>query len=113
MIISFAHPTYLLLLMIIPFFILVHLWTLKNKKKRALSFANFEAIARVKGGDFFSKNLVIFFLSVFINKFNIANLANVNQTVCFCREIPNGAKLRKDMESYKLYKEFGEKLYDI
>lgn len=63
---SFARPIYLLFLFLIPLIFFIHLKTLTVKKKRALRFANFEAIARIKGIDFFSKNIVILFLSVFL-----------------------------------------------
>ncbi len=66
MYITFTHPGYLLLLMIIPLFFLIHLLSLKNTKSRALRFANFEAISKIKGVDFFSKNITVFFLSVLI-----------------------------------------------
>lgn len=66
MYITFAHPKYLFLLLIIPLLFLIHLLTLKNSKKKALRFANFEAISKIKGVNFFSKNLTIFFLSILI-----------------------------------------------
>lgn len=66
MYISFAHSKYLFLLLVTPIFILIHFLTLKIVKKKALKFANFEAIARVKGVDLFSKNIVILFLSIII-----------------------------------------------
>ena len=66
MYITFAHPKYLFLLLVIPGIVLVYLLTLKNTKKRALIFANFEAIARIKGIEFFSKNITIFLLSILI-----------------------------------------------
>lgn len=66
MYLTFAHPKYLFLLFIIPLIILIHLLTLRGGRKRALRFANFEAIARVRGIEFFSKNIVTTFLSVII-----------------------------------------------
>ena len=64
--ISFIHPQYLLFLLVIPVFIFIHIATLRSTKNIALKFANFEAIARIKGVDFFSKNIVITLLSIFI-----------------------------------------------
>lgn len=58
MIFSFTHPQYLFLLFIIPLFFIIHFYSLGNKKRVALNFANFDAIARIKGIDFFSKNII-------------------------------------------------------
>ncbi len=66
MYVTFAHPKYLLFLLAIPLFVLVYFLSLKAVRKRALSFANFEAIARIKGIDLFSKNLVIPLISILI-----------------------------------------------
>ena len=66
MIFSFSHPLYLFLLFIIPIFFLIHFLSLKNRKKVALKFANFDAISRIQGVDFFSKNIILLLLSLFI-----------------------------------------------
>ncbi len=66
MIFSFTHPQYLFLLFIIPLFFIIHFYSLSNRKRVALKFANFDAISRIQGIDFFSKNIVILFLSLFI-----------------------------------------------
>jgi Ca-activated chloride channel homolog len=55
--ISFLHPQYLFFLLVIPLFIFIHLAALRSTKTAALKFANFEAIARIRGIDFFSRNL--------------------------------------------------------
>ena len=62
MFISFAHPVYLFALFTIPLLVFLHFFGLKTLRGRSLKFANFEAIARIKGIDFYSKNL---FLLVF------------------------------------------------
>ncbi len=59
MFISFTHPSYLAFLFAIPFLIFFHFYGLKNMKGKALKFANFEAIARVKGIDLYSKNVIL------------------------------------------------------
>ena len=64
--ISFIYPMYLLFLLLIPLFIFIHFITLKATRSTALRFANFEAIAKIKSVDFFSKNLIILFLSILI-----------------------------------------------
>ena len=66
MIFNFIKPSYLALLLLIPLVILLHFLMLKRKRSHALRFANFEAIARVKGVDLLSKNIVILILSVAI-----------------------------------------------
>lgn len=63
---SFAHPQYLFLLFAIPLVFLIHFLALGSKRKNALRFANFDAIARIEGIDFFSKNVVLLLLNVVI-----------------------------------------------
>lgn len=63
---SFSHPQYLIFLLIIPAIFFIHFLSLASRKKIALKFANFDAISRIQGVDFFSKNLVILFLNIFI-----------------------------------------------
>lgn len=77
MYITFAQPQYLFLLLTIPLIVLVHVITLKNTKKRALKFANFEAIARVRGVEFFSKNIVITLLSLVITTLLILSVSGL------------------------------------
>lgn len=64
--ISFQYPFYLFFLFLIPLYIFIHLATLKLSKSSSLKFANFEAISKIKGVDFFSKNIIILILSIFI-----------------------------------------------
>jgi len=64
--IIFTRPEYLVLLFAIPIMIIVHFFSLRSIKKRSLKFANFEAIARVKGADIFSKNLTILYINILI-----------------------------------------------
>jgi Ca-activated chloride channel family protein len=45
---------------------MIHFYSLSNRKRVALKFANFDAIARIKGIDFFSKNITMLFLNSFI-----------------------------------------------
>jgi Ca-activated chloride channel homolog len=64
--VSFVQPFYLFFLFLIPILIFLHVVTLKMARSRALRFANFEAIGRIKGIDFFSKNLVILVINVLV-----------------------------------------------
>lgn len=59
---TFLQPNYLWLLTIVPFLILTHFYGLKYSRKKALKFANFEALARVTGGSKLSLNLPLLFL---------------------------------------------------
>jgi len=68
---TFSHPQYLFLLFAIPILFLIHFLALSNRKKKALKFANFDAIARIQGIDFFSKNLIILTLNLLIVLFAI------------------------------------------
>jgi len=63
---SFENPNYLILLIIIPLLILIHFFMLKKKRAHALKFANFDAIAKIKGIDLISKNISLLVLTVII-----------------------------------------------
>ena len=63
---TFLYPRYLFFLFAIPLLFFIHFLSLSSKKKVALKFANFDAISRIQGIDFFSKNLVMLFLNLFI-----------------------------------------------
>ncbi|MFA5856952.1 MAG: VWA domain-containing protein [Candidatus Pacearchaeota archaeon] len=66
MFISFANPKYLYLLFVIPIMLFFHFYSLKHLKGKSLQFANFEAIARVKGIDLYSKNIFILIVDILI-----------------------------------------------
>ena len=57
--ITFTDPLYLWLFLILPLFLITYLYSLKYVKKRAIRFANFEAIKRVSGGETVSVNWII------------------------------------------------------
>jgi len=46
--------------------IFLHFFSLKSRKRKALKFANFEAIARIRNIDLYSKNLLILIVSCII-----------------------------------------------
>ena len=77
MIFSFTHPQYLLFLFLIPIFFMIHFFSLSNRKKVALKFANFDAISRIMGVDFFSKNVIILFLNSIIILFLVFALSGL------------------------------------
>ena len=64
--ITFLNPIYLLLLLSIPLLVIVHLISLKSTKRRALKFANFDAIARITGEEVLSKNITLLFIRIII-----------------------------------------------
>lgn len=63
---AFLYPQYLFLLFLIPLFFIIHFYSLNYRRKIALKFANFDAIAKIQGVDFFSKNVILLVLSCFI-----------------------------------------------
>lgn len=62
MAITFTNPLYLWLFLILPLFLVTYLYSLRYVKKRAIRFANFEAIKRVSGGEKVSVNWIILIL---------------------------------------------------
>ena len=71
MAIIFSNPSYLWFLLAIPFLVILHFATLRVTKRKALTFANFDAISRVTGQSLFSKNLTILYIRVSILTFII------------------------------------------
>jgi len=61
MAVTFSHPEYLWFLFVIPILIIVHFASLKSTKRKAIKFANFEAIERVTGGEVISNNLFLLY----------------------------------------------------
>jgi len=66
MFVSFTHPLYLWFFIAVSILVFLHFYTLKNIRGRALRFANFEAIARVKGIDIYSKSIFVLVLDILI-----------------------------------------------
>ncbi|MBD3164955.1 VWA domain-containing protein [Candidatus Woesearchaeota archaeon] len=73
--ITFINQDYLWLLFIIPFLILTHFYGLKFSRKKAIKFANFEALSRVTGGMKLSMNLPLLLLRFFTLVFLIMALS--------------------------------------
>lgn len=51
--VTFTNPSYLWILILVPFMVVLHFFTLKHSKAAAIKFSNFEAIERVARGDVF------------------------------------------------------------
>lgn len=62
----FSNPLYLNLLFLIPILIFFHFYSIRNMKGKALEFANFEAIARIKGIDIYSKSVTVLIFNILI-----------------------------------------------
>jgi Ca-activated chloride channel homolog len=78
MLFSFNNPQYLPILFLVFLIWIIHFFTLETRKKKALNFANFEAISRIEGVDFFSRNFIIPFLSSLILIFLILSVSGTN-----------------------------------
>lgn len=75
--ITFTKPEYLWFLFVIPILIIIHFASLKSTKRRALKFANFEAIERVTGGEVISRNLFLLFIRLLIITLFVLALSGV------------------------------------
>ena len=64
--IIFTKPQYLALLLVIPILIFLHIISISITKRRAVKFANFQAISAIKGAEVFSKNLTILYLNILL-----------------------------------------------
>jgi len=73
--IVFSKPTYLWFLVSIFFLIVLHFYYLKHTRKKALKFANFDAIARITGEEVLSKNIFILFIRTSAILFAVLALA--------------------------------------
>ncbi len=63
---SFVYPQFLWFLVLIPFFILVYLFSLSINKKKGMVFGNFKALERFYGIEFFSKNFFYLYFNLFL-----------------------------------------------
>lgn len=73
--VTFSDPIYLWLLLSIPFLLVLHFYSLKYIKVRAIKFANFEALKRVSGGVILSKNIFLLLLRLLTLLFLTLSLA--------------------------------------
>ncbi len=78
--ISFAKPVYLWLMGILPVLVFVHFFSLKYGTKKALKFANFEAIQRVTGEETVTKNVLLLFMRMLVVLFLILATAGTALT---------------------------------
>ena len=64
--IVFTRPEYLWLLLSLPLLVFIHILSLKFIKRKALRFANFEAIEKITGKTVLSRNIILLFFRLFI-----------------------------------------------
>lgn len=63
---SFLYPRFLLLLLLVPFFVFVYFFSIIYNKKKAVLFANFEAMERFYDIEFFSKNFMALYMNLLV-----------------------------------------------
>ena len=79
--IEFTNPYYLLtLIAVIPLIIFIHFFSLKHTRRKALKFANFEAMEKVTGTQILSKNLTMLYLRLFMVILFVLALSGVQFT---------------------------------
>jgi len=71
----FLYPKFLGLLLLVPFFVFVYLFGILYSKKKSMLFANFSAMERFHGVEFFSKNFVALYLNLIVLVLLIFSLA--------------------------------------
>lgn len=76
--IIFEKPEYLWFIIAIPIIVIVHFITLKSTNRKAIKFANFEAIERITGGETLSKNFFLLFIRVLIVLLFVFALSSVS-----------------------------------
>jgi Ca-activated chloride channel homolog len=74
---AFTKPSYLVLFVMVPIIIMIHFLTLRRKRVHALKFANFDAIAKIKGIDLISKNISILILTLIIASLMVLSLSGL------------------------------------
>ena len=75
---DFSNPQYLYFLFVIPFTILFYFYSIRASGGKSIKFANFDAIARIKGVDIYSRNINVFLLDLFIIILVVFSLAGCN-----------------------------------
>jgi Ca-activated chloride channel family protein len=78
MMIFFARPVYLFFLFVIPIIVFFHVISISLSKRKAIKFANFDAISRVKGVEVFSKNLTILYLHIALALFIVLSISGTS-----------------------------------
>ena len=74
----FLYPKFLLLLLLVPFFVFVYFFSIMYNKKKAILFANFEAMERFYDVEFFSKNFLALYVNLAILLLLVLSLAGTS-----------------------------------
>lgn len=69
--VAFNNPSYLWFLLSIPLIIIIHFITEKHSKRKALKFANYEAIAKITGESIVPSNIVLLLIRIAVLGFII------------------------------------------
>jgi Ca-activated chloride channel family protein len=62
----FLYPKFLVLLLLVPFFVFVYFFSIIYNRKKAVLFANFEAMERFHDIEFFSKNFAALYVNLIV-----------------------------------------------
>ena len=74
----FAHPHFLWFLILAPIFVFIHFFSLNYNRSKSLPFANFQAIERFYGIEFFSKNFLALYFQIIILILVVLGLAGMS-----------------------------------
>lgn len=66
MYLTFENPVYLWYLASLPLLVMTHFLSLRSAKRKALRFANFQALKRIAGERFITKNILILVMRVIV-----------------------------------------------
>jgi Ca-activated chloride channel family protein len=75
---TFLYPKFLSLLLLVPFFVFIYFFSIIYNKKKAILFANFEAMERFYDIEFFSKNFIALYVNLFVLVLLIFSLAGTS-----------------------------------
>jgi Ca-activated chloride channel family protein len=73
----FTKPQFLIFLLVIPVLVFFNIISIKLSKRRAIKFANFDAISRIRGAEVFSKNIFILYIHIAIILLVVATISGM------------------------------------
>ena len=76
--VAFFYPQFLIFLALVPFFVVVYFFSIIFNKKKAILFANFEAMERFYDIELFSKNFAALYVNLLIVILLIFSLAGTS-----------------------------------
>lgn len=75
---TFLYPRFLSLLLLIPFFVFIYFFSIAYNNKKAVLFANFEAMERFYDIEFFSKNFMALYVNLLVLVLLVFSLAGTS-----------------------------------